>query len=1018
MPVIGDLPTMVGSKDTKPLSSDIYGISEYVQEIQKENLDGVSDDTLMLGIFGYLGDNFSAMIQNSIVMASEFANESIPTKAKFEKNIIAHALALGIYQINAIPAKMEVFLTFIEDEIINAIKKNNGNDDTEGTFKYDCDNPIYFDNKEGTSFELHPDYDIIIKRVKIAENKFTYTALYDMTADDVYTNPISDIENPYLSPPVVMTVGGTKMLFTACTLRQVEKSTIHKKVLSDNTISSKTVNFGFENQLACFDVDVVNDNGTTHLTPIYEGLSNSGTKYPYLWYTYLDSDTIRLKFDRGSYYPRISSDVQVRLQTTHGQAGNFTWSKDAWYPVFVFSSDRLGYSNITVEVRPIDNESAYGVDKKSIEDLKKIIPKESIARGSITNTTDLQNYFNAIDTDKSKMYFYKNRDNIIDRLYHSFMVMKDEKDYIIPTNTIPIEVDPSMFNTEPGSGKAILPKGTVFKLERDGIARPLVPNSEEENFEDAFYYVIPYNFVINKDPMYAMYMLDTMNVNKHLTFEYINEDCMYQYISTYIKWIRPYLENSDTYTVDMEVIQNITDVANSPLDPGSDFDWEADDVEGRLIEKISQAIKAYVVFYNDEDAAHRYAKAELVRVDYEDQTLTGTLGFRFTFTTDDIIDKLNDIKIYGTTQVDHEIGEGVEYGFMPANTNAMLHILTYQIDPDTGLPYSVNTKYEDMFGNSGIDLKDIIPADELGENWCVTNSYSVNSGVDWFYNFSEIVYSNIGFVYKDDGEEIDPTDRNPVITHFNVEIPEGGTYTFDWVEGENVYRNDMMNATLILNQSGDNTGDTVLPLTYNPPEPGPDPGESHDPSDYPYFLKIYSVPMIRWQYFETEDEVQYFVAELIRRKLYVEEAIEYLEDSFGMDIKFFNTYGPSKLYTIDNEYTLLNRVNLSLVFNLSLRDNYDENITAYVIDAVKDYIENMDEIDSIHMSNLVTEITNKYSDSIKFFEFVSFNGYSAGVQHIYAMDMPEEVITPELANVNTITEGQYKGEPDITIIIV
>ena len=49
----------------------------------------------MLGIFGYTGQIFSDMIQNTIVMASEFSNESIPTKAKFEKNIIAHALGLG-----------------------------------------------------------------------------------------------------------------------------------------------------------------------------------------------------------------------------------------------------------------------------------------------------------------------------------------------------------------------------------------------------------------------------------------------------------------------------------------------------------------------------------------------------------------------------------------------------------------------------------------------------------------------------------------------------------------------------------------------------------------------------------------------------------------------------------------------------------------------------------------------------------------------------------------------------------
>ena len=61
----------------------------------------------------------SDMFQNSIVMASEFSNESIATKAKFEKNIIAHALGLGITDINAKPAQMNVFLIFLEQDIIN-----------------------------------------------------------------------------------------------------------------------------------------------------------------------------------------------------------------------------------------------------------------------------------------------------------------------------------------------------------------------------------------------------------------------------------------------------------------------------------------------------------------------------------------------------------------------------------------------------------------------------------------------------------------------------------------------------------------------------------------------------------------------------------------------------------------------------------------------------------------------------------------------------------------------------------
>ena len=117
--------TSTNSSDKK-LTTDLYEIADYVGEIQTENMDGVSQDTLMLGIFGYMRETFSQMIQNSIIMASEFANEGIATKAKFEKNVIAHALGLGITNINAVPAQIEVYLTFIEDEIINALGGGSG----------------------------------------------------------------------------------------------------------------------------------------------------------------------------------------------------------------------------------------------------------------------------------------------------------------------------------------------------------------------------------------------------------------------------------------------------------------------------------------------------------------------------------------------------------------------------------------------------------------------------------------------------------------------------------------------------------------------------------------------------------------------------------------------------------------------------------------------------------------------------------------------------------------------------
>lgn len=994
------------TSDNKKLTTDLYEIADYVGEIQADNMDGVSSDTLMLGIFGYMREVFSQTIQNTIIMASEFANEGIATKAKFEKNIIAHALGLGITNINAVPAQIEVYLTFIEDEIINALGGGSGD------FIFDRDNQIYFDD-----LEFHPDYDIIIRRVRLSNGEFTYTAMYDMQGDGIYENPISDITNPYLTPPIVMAVNGTRYLFTSCLLRQVEKTTIYKKVLSDNTISSKTVNFTFDSQLAGFDVDVTNANGSTHLTPVYEGLSSSGTRYAYVWYTYLDADNIRIKFDRNSYYPRINTDVEIHLQTTQGERGNFTWSGTD-YPSFYFDSERLGYTNIFVQVRPINNESMYGMDKKTVDELKEIIPKEALSRGSITNTTDLQNYFNAIDTDSSKMYFYKRRDNCLERLYYSYIVMKDATNNIVPTNTVAIEVDPSALETDKGSGKLILKRGQILKLSADGNTCTLFDGdpTQEPDYTDGFYYIIPYNFAINLDPMYGMYFLTTMNVNKNLGFTYINEECQFQYIATYINWNRKYLTETDTYVLTMNVAQNIT----------ADNTMITVDADGNI---TSSNVKAYIVFYNDEDEPIRYAEGTIGNFSRE----SGTFDFTFKFTSNDLIDSENHIRIAGLDQAGFSVGEGLDYAYLPGNTKAMIHIITYQPE------FSTDTYYDDILGNTHIDIRDIIP---IVDGWCITNSYEVLSGIDFFYNYSEIVYSNIEMIGKEDQEPVtDPDDPYAEIKNIDVTI-NGENYRFESI-GDKVTQQMLSRASIeefildryeegevatfdrtyadpaqTVNQIRDiqfDLGDgTSLTLQYVPREPDPEPGESDDPEAYSYYFRIHNVPLIKYDYFRDESMVEFFCSELVRRKSYIDQAIENLEDSFGMDFKFFNTYGPSKMYTLDGVSNYLNRVNLSLTFRLGLQVNYDENIVQYITDDVKEFVENINEITSVHMSNLVADITAKYEESITFFEFMDFNGYGPGEQHLYAMQMPDDVRTPELVNVNIILPEMT---PDINIII-
>ena len=875
------------------LTSDIYGINAYVNEIKKKFTPEVNEDTLMLGIFGYTGQIFSDMLQNTVVMASEFSNESIATRAKFEKNIIAHALGLGFSNINATPAQFDVLLTFIEDDIIEwAHKGKSDKENLPWEFIFDKDTPIYIGD-----YCYHTDYDIQIRKVLLenagVENKFAYTAKYIMDID----NPISGVTNPYLTSPVKMRVNGMNIIFMKCTLHQVDCQTIYKKVLADNSISSKTLTFDFEGQLAAFTIDVTEGTTTTHMIPVYDGLNVEVKKYPYFYYSYLDANTIRIKFDRTSYAPRINSEVKINLYITEGESGNFSFNPEV-YPGYAFESEKYEYSNIRCELRPVTGESAYGADKKTIEDLKKIIPKEALSRGSITNMADLENYFNMLDTEMSKCYFYKKRDNALHRLYYSFMIMKDALNNIIPTNTIDIKVKPEQLQTEEGSNKFVFKRGQVINLIKD-IGYLQNPD-DDIDYGASFNYVIPYSFIINSSPMYGMYFLNVINANKYLDFSYINDKCLYQFIATSVQWYRGYLINPNTYEMSITLEQNVED----------EISMFIRDDNGEI---IGANVKCIAVFYNDKDKPYRWAEAEFVG----GNPSSNLFSFKFTFTTQDYIDANNKIRI--DTGL-YDIGTNTEsYGHMDANTKCILHIVSKQ------------SNISDLN-----DLDQIVPG---LDGWVVSNSYTITEGLDFFYDYSEIIDSVIttqGSKYNDD--EIATTD----------------------------------------------------------------------------YYTIKSVPVVKYDYFDTEDKALDFCKELVSRKNYIDYAIQILEDAFGMDFKFFNTYGPSKLFTLDNELAYLNRTNLSLTFNLKLKPNYDTNIVNDIIKDIKDYIETINSIDSLHMPNLITYITNNYEQSIIFFEFVDCNGYGPGVQHLYSMGMPEAVITPEFLNIQTLPDNT----PDITINMV
>ena len=438
---------------SKILNSDIYDITRFVDDIKKKNIDGVDGDkeTLLVGMYGYLGYQFASLLQNAIVTASELSNEAIPTRAKFDRNVITHALSLGVKKVAATAANMKILLMFPE----KALRANM----IDGKFIFKASTPLNFDE-----FEFHTDYDIEINYVSLmdvtngSQRNYVYTAKYIMDN----TNPISDIDNPFLPPIAVFNYVEDNMVVLVTNLHQVYYREIYEKVLDSDVIANKTISFSFEKQMSHFIVKVQepadSENGVEKevtLIPVYDGLYNQEiANQKYCYYQYINPNTIRIRFDPTNYQPPANSDITIELYTTDGTGGNFEYSEEK---TIRLTSDQ--YTNLyCIIAQRGEDGSCGGLDRQTIEQLQHIIPKEALSRGSITTLTDLRNFFNSLNNENSVLHVFRKEDNILDRVYYVYNLMKDEEYNIVPTNTIPIYLENTRMDNV--NGKIYLESGT------------------------------------------------------------------------------------------------------------------------------------------------------------------------------------------------------------------------------------------------------------------------------------------------------------------------------------------------------------------------------------------------------------------------------------------------------------------------------------------------------------------------------------------------------------------------------
>jgi hypothetical protein len=186
-------------------------------------------------------------------------------------------------------------------------------------------------------------------------------------------------------------------------------------------------------------------------------------------------------------------------------------------------------------------------------------------------------------------------------------------------------------------------------------------------------------------------------------------------------------------------------------------------------------------------------------------------------------------------------------------------------------------------------------------------------------------------------------------------------------------------------------------------------------------FEIYTLPVVGLHYMTDEEHAKYFMDVLDSKKQYIEYCLDLLENNMDIDYKFYNTYGPSVLYTIgDKENTLIGDVALTMNFRISLINSSDVYTKDDVIAAIKASIEDLYVLGNWHAPNLIATLMNDYQFNTRcnYIEFMNYNNFRLGVQHIIEVDNGDPHTVPEFVNIRNIVDDDGSLIPDINVEIV
>ena len=403
------------------------------------NFDEVSN--YRTGIFGYVNEVMSTVTEDCFNAASVARREFYPTHAEYVESIYRMGALQQLDAPMSTPARVKAILVIKEKDLIPTIEK--------GEDFYIEDNVTLMVN----TIPFMIDHPIIISGSK-ASNRFNgikrSNYVYTVRYDNKFINSL-DTDNTVYLQNLTATMNGENILLITCMLRQVQLEESEINITQNALIDVVTYDISFSGKIANFEVFYTekDDVAEIQLTKILMGADTPRT--PFVQYMLRNDNKLELHFPSDIYFtPKWGSKIRIRIYTTLGSEGNFDEFKGNINCVYPRGTTARN-SAVIIDGQTI-SASSGGSDRNDLEEFRSDVTYAYATNETICTDNDLQIYFDKqMKNQTNKIVFYKKRDDVFQRLYGAFMLMKDADSMVIPTNTLDIAMNQGLEQMSGGS---------------------------------------------------------------------------------------------------------------------------------------------------------------------------------------------------------------------------------------------------------------------------------------------------------------------------------------------------------------------------------------------------------------------------------------------------------------------------------------------------------------------------------------------------------------------------------------